>query len=458
MDNSETINLSLEQETFMASTDWRRLAIPQAFRFRGALDRDALGRAIAEVVRRHDPLRMRLVDTPSGVRQYFVPATRDCCITESRLESSDQEQGISDWVNELVGAPLDLTLGPIAVDVLTVGKEDSVLLVRTNHLATDGISMGILERELLASYAAEVGRRARLPELEYAFRDYIAQQCEAGEFLTQPQMEYWSSQFSDYRPREVEGPKEAGGLGPQFVVEFLDKDAVASLQTVAKRNRVGEFSLLCSAAAVALWIEFGEGDVRLTLPYANRDSVRVSQLIGLFMKGLSMRVSLDPTSSISDLIHDSFESWITSRKLSKPPFGNMRMLRELSEAGVPEARRILRKIAGDAAGEQAVDVAVNYVPADRYADGESVEPSLQDVVSVDRIPIPQNFSSPYELVFVLSAANDGSMYPTLLYNPDAVEKDRADRLLQYMVNCLKFYMEQTAGTLGDLRTGILGAG
>ena len=50
--------------------------IPMALRLTGPLDAHALERALAEVVRRHEVLRTRLVDDDGRPRQEIVPADR----------------------------------------------------------------------------------------------------------------------------------------------------------------------------------------------------------------------------------------------------------------------------------------------------------------------------------------------------------------------------------------------
>ena len=45
--------------------------VPNALRLRGALDRDALDGALSELLRRHEPLRTRFLESPEGAEQYI---------------------------------------------------------------------------------------------------------------------------------------------------------------------------------------------------------------------------------------------------------------------------------------------------------------------------------------------------------------------------------------------------
>ncbi|HEU4560320.1 MAG TPA: condensation domain-containing protein, partial [Longimicrobium sp.] len=143
--------------------------IPAALRLAGALDARALERALGEIVRRHEALRTVFTEVDGSPVQVVVPFGGFVVPVEdlSALSEADREAAVRRRVGEEAARPFDLTAGPLfRAALLRLGEEEHVLLLSMHHIVSDGWSMGVLQRELNALYAAyREGRESPLPEL-----------------------------------------------------------------------------------------------------------------------------------------------------------------------------------------------------------------------------------------------------------------------------------------------------
>ncbi|MEM8933812.1 MAG: condensation domain-containing protein, partial [Acidobacteriota bacterium] len=117
--------------------------LSRVVRLRGPLDRDALTRAVAELVARHESLRTVFPDTAEGARAVLLPVERVALRIET-LDATD-EAALDAFSDRTVRAPFDLTDGPLFRPCLAVlADDDHVLALAMHHILSDGWSLGVL--------------------------------------------------------------------------------------------------------------------------------------------------------------------------------------------------------------------------------------------------------------------------------------------------------------------------
>ncbi|HEY0014879.1 MAG TPA: amino acid adenylation domain-containing protein, partial [Longimicrobium sp.] len=176
--------------------------LPFTLRLRGALDVDALERALGEIVRRHEALRTVFAEVDGSPVQVIAPSS-GLPVPVKDLSHLPEETREAEVQRELVeegGArPFDLSAGPLfRAALLRLGAEEHVLLLSMHHIVSDGWSMGVLYRELSALYEAyREGRTSPLPELPVQYADYAVWQRAQleGEALDQ-QLSYWRERLA----------------------------------------------------------------------------------------------------------------------------------------------------------------------------------------------------------------------------------------------------------------------
>ncbi len=154
--------------------------IAGTLRLDGALDLAALARSLDEIVRRHEALRTT-IQAVDGQAVQVVAQRLSISLPMVDLTglSADERESIAlALATEEANLPFDLATGPLVrTRLLRLGVRAHVLVLTVHHIAADGWSLDVLQRELASLYSAYVaGRPSPLPELPLQYSDYAVWQ------------------------------------------------------------------------------------------------------------------------------------------------------------------------------------------------------------------------------------------------------------------------------------------
>jgi amino acid adenylation domain-containing protein len=334
---------------------------PVALRLGGALDAEALDRALVALAARHEALRTSFAAVEGGAVQQVGPAPR-------RVLQVEDLAGLGDGarmdvarrrVREEAVRPFDLARGPLLrATLLRLAPDDHVLALNLHHAATDGWSMGVLFRELGVLYAAFArGEAAALPELPLQYADYAVWQrgTLAGERL-QAQLEWWRGRLAG-APAVLELPSDrprpaVRGTGGARVRTRLPREALDRLQALANEQGATLYMVLLAAfqAVLARWS--GEDDFVVGTPVAGRSRAELAGLIGFFANTLALRADVSGNPVFRALVGRVREATLGAFDHQELPFerlvAELRPERSLSHSPLFQVMFVLQN-AGSAA-------------------------------------------------------------------------------------------------------------
>ncbi|WP_157937623.1 non-ribosomal peptide synthetase, partial [Oceaniglobus roseus] len=284
--------------------------IPAPTRLRGPLDRDAMGRALNEIVRRHDSLRTRFATADGPVQIVEPEFTLDIPVVDlthllpAAREDEARRRAIAD-----AGTPFDLEKGPpVRATLLRLAEDDHVILFNMHHIISDGWSMGVLVTEFSAIYRAyAAGRDHDLPPLAIQYADFARWQRGwlQGETL-QRQLSYWAEALRDAPPvlalpTDRPRPSAQSYRGATHDV-VIPADLVAELYALGARHQSTLYMVLLSAFDVLLARYARERDICVGTYIANRNRAEIESLIGFFVNMLVLRADVDPEADFATLL------------------------------------------------------------------------------------------------------------------------------------------------------------
>ncbi|MBV7698620.1 non-ribosomal peptide synthetase [Streptomyces sp. TRM70350] len=302
----EPLSLSLGQlrlwRLHEADPDNPVWTIPLAVRITGDLDAGLLGRALTEVVRRHEALRTVFVpgEEPASV---VLPAA-DIVLEPVDVPDESAARALAD---EAAARPFDLVGGPVLRPaLLRIAPDDHVLLLTVHHIATDGWSQGVLWSELSSAYAAlRDGRRVDLPELPVQYGDFAVWQRSwlTGAAL-EDQLDHWRRRLEGLRPLALPGvPADAARDDTGVLTEWrLPADLVDAARRVGAEHDATLYMTLLAAFTVTLARWAGTDDLAVGSPVAGRTRAEVEGLIGFFANFVPLRVDLSGDPSFAGLM------------------------------------------------------------------------------------------------------------------------------------------------------------
>nr|WP_314492031.1 non-ribosomal peptide synthetase [uncultured Pseudomonas sp.] len=283
--------------------------IPQALRLRGALNLPALQAAFDALVRRHESLRTRLVETEHGALQV-VEAAAPVQFANAQVPAGEApERYLRDYVQAEAQRPFDLRRGPLMrVGLLRVAVDDHVLLVTQHHIVSDGWSMQVMVDELVALYAAGcAGVPANLPALPIQYVDYASwqrQRMRDGE--RERQLAYWLQHLGpdDYvleLPGDHPRPAEQSARGASHALR-IEAPLYQRLTRLASAHGATPFMLQLAAFQTLLHLYTGKTDIRVGVPIANRNRLEVERLIGFFVNTQVLKAQIDTQADFTTLL------------------------------------------------------------------------------------------------------------------------------------------------------------
>ena len=301
-------------------------------RLAGRLDVAVLGRALAEIVRRHEPLRTVYPDREGDPFQEVLPppvAPPLSRLSLAALPGPCRGQALDAVIHAAVERPFDLRRGPVEQFLLIeAGPEESLLAAAFHHIATDGWSLGLFAHELAALYAAFVaGRPSPLPELPLRYVAVAAaERRELSSPDLQPQLRYWRRQLAGLPPLDLPGDRPRPlSPGPRATSQGIDLPAglAAALRELGRSSGVTPFMVLLGGFTALLARLTGQEDFGVGVPTAGRQRPETQGMIGLFVNTLVLRTPLEGDPGFLALLQRVRDTTVAAQVHQDLPFDKL---------------------------------------------------------------------------------------------------------------------------------------
>ncbi|WP_212004673.1 non-ribosomal peptide synthetase/type I polyketide synthase [Chitinophaga sp. HK235] len=307
--------------------------IPAVYELGDATDPEGLKYALRQIVARHEVLRTTIEGRNRQgiqlVHQEPLP------VEEIQLTASDDLEVL---LTEDINRPFDLQHDyPIRVKFYKTRTERRILLINIHHIATDGWSIEIFQKELLAYYQAYMQQDTSfsLPALEIQYKDFALWQRTwlTGEMLDK-QLNYWKDRLSGYQtlvlPTDYPRPARIDYSGAREAF-LLNKALSDRLRALVRQHGVTIHSALLSSAYILFGKYTGQDDILIGSPIANRHHRQTQDLIGFFVNTLTNRALLSNTQSFEELVRDVHQQQMEAQQYQDLPFEKL-----VSELGVEQ--------------------------------------------------------------------------------------------------------------------------
>ncbi|UCH93606.1 MAG: amino acid adenylation domain-containing protein, partial [Candidatus Aminicenantes bacterium] len=186
--------------------------------------------------------------------------------------------------------PFDLSRVPLLrVGLIKAGHKKYILVIDVHHIIADGMSLGIIARDLRAMYHGKT-----LPALRLQYRDYSQWQKGQKESVEiKQQEEFWLNKFPGELPvlnlpTDFKRPDIQNFAGSSWSFELDDEDT-KRLKTLASEKDATLFMVLFSLYNVWLAKISGQEDIIVGTPAAGRNYPGLENITGMFVNTLALR-------------------------------------------------------------------------------------------------------------------------------------------------------------------------
>ncbi|AVT38330.1 hypothetical protein C6W10_19910 [Plantactinospora sp. BB1] len=276
--------------------------VSRLIRLRGPLDTDALGRALTALVARHEVLRTVFVDAGDTVRQLVLdpePILGETVGWPAGLGDA----GVREAAREFLHRPFDLrTEAPLRACLARLADDDHVLLLAIHHIATDGWSMAIFERELAEAYQGFAASGAWDPADQPTQYQTFArwQHDRLTDELVARQLDYWQRALPPAPPPSLLATAPLGQThsGRAATVSYaVPAPAAAAIARFTADPTVSVFAVLQATVQTVAQRFSGEPAVALATTTLNRKAPEFESTLGFFVNTVALCTDLrdDPS-------------------------------------------------------------------------------------------------------------------------------------------------------------------
>jgi amino acid adenylation domain-containing protein len=268
--------------------------IPQIWRIGGPLEVAALGAALNDLVDRHEALRtaFRIID--GELKQLVLPAA-GLPLTVEEPPAGDPAEWLRERTTAFYRTGFDLAAEiPVRARLFRLGGRDYVLMLVVHHIAHDGWSMEVLNRDLGELYDARLtDRPARLDPLPRQYLDHaLAERHRHRDGDHHGAVRWWQAHLAGFQPFPLPADHPAEHMLGARVSTALPSAMARALARLAGKHRTTSFAVLLANLAIVLADWADVHDLVLGVARAGRSEPGAEHLIGPYAGVLPLRVQL----------------------------------------------------------------------------------------------------------------------------------------------------------------------
>jgi amino acid adenylation domain-containing protein len=170
-------------------------------------------------------------------------------------------------------------------------KQPYILMIDMHHIISDGVSTGILMKELMAFYAGKEQQELKVQYKE--FGQWQQEQNQPGQIS--PQESYWLEQFQTgddipvlQLPTDYTRPAEKTFEGSTVTFE-IPKENTRALKDLALKTETTFFMILLAAFNVFISKLSQQEDIVIGIPVSGRRHSDLEGIVGMFVNTLAIR-------------------------------------------------------------------------------------------------------------------------------------------------------------------------
>lgn len=279
-----------------------------AVRIDGSLSIVLLERSIDIVIRRHEALRTRIVVRSGIPCQDIGPAPAHVL---SVVDLSDQpscaHREVVRLVEEFIETSIDLLIGPLfEARIWRLSDYQHVLVLLIDHIVSDGVSNGIVAREVWECYRqVALGQPVSLPEIPVQFPDYAVWQARTRLAWMEKHGEYWREHLRGAAPTVIPADRIRSDRMPETeaIKHIPFGDALTSaLREAARREHALLSVFVLAAYAVALSDWCRKEDLLLAFASHARHRSALRNVVGFLANMLYLRIQVKRDHTFSELL------------------------------------------------------------------------------------------------------------------------------------------------------------
>jgi amino acid adenylation domain-containing protein len=304
-----------QQRIWILSQDKKNAAVynmPVALKLEGNLNVCFLEKALTQIVERHEILRTIFIEK-NGIPYQKVLTNLNGFFNYKDLSEDHNARAVAEeWLNQEVISSFDLMHEiPIRAFLAKVNIEDYLFLLVIHHIAGDGLSIGIITKELSLLYNAFLSedQKENLKPLRIQYKDYCLYEEKLLDSKSyRDEKAYWLNSLSSpfpvlNLPADRIRPPIKIYQGKYLFYEF-DRNRSRKLKDFGKDYNVSTFMLLLAAVNVLLHKYTSDEEIIIGSPVAGRNHRDLENQVGLYLNTVPLRNKINSSHAFSHFLQE----------------------------------------------------------------------------------------------------------------------------------------------------------
>lgn len=301
--------------------------LPVCVQFEGDIDRDALDRALATLAEWHPMLVSRIVEI-DGEPNFELGSQLH---VEYREEVGSVAKGDAtehmEVLREFAFGPFDIHQQLSRALILKIGDRMHVICVVVHHLAADAFSLPVIMKDLvrLCEFESSSESPAALSAAGMNFIDYLKSiaawnaTAAAKSLMDSYSKDLAESTAVSLVPDIPEDDPRRSSPQRGEIMHRLPSAFAETLRRIAKRESLTDVVPLMCALQLVVWAENQQTDFVINVLSSNRDAPEIVETVGFFAKPIMLRLRLDETMTIQDLLRSARRCWLDTLQTAPLP-------------------------------------------------------------------------------------------------------------------------------------------
>ncbi|WP_246804919.1 condensation domain-containing protein, partial [Mesorhizobium mediterraneum] len=309
---NRTLPLSFNQENLwgihaaLPAASWNHIG--QTLHIQGALDADALERALLDVLRRHEALRTTFVEEDGTVFQRISDQVElELGLWDlAPLPPEERRKRAQRVAQAEIGEPFDLSRDRLLRPTLIrLAKDEHLLVLSMHHIVADGWSVRTLTADLVVCYAARAaGAEPQLPQPAIQFADVAVWERDCAQNgLFEADLRFWRQRLAgcqhDLRLARDAVSTPVPAMRQAFV--RIDPKTSRRLGEWARAEHSTVFIALCAAWKMLLRRYSTNGAVSLCTLVSNRSRAETESIVGPMLNTVVLRTEFPADMAFRDV-------------------------------------------------------------------------------------------------------------------------------------------------------------
>ena len=289
------------------------------------LDKDKVESVFNEIIKRNSSFRTYFKIENNEPRQFILDSYE--LNLKTIIDKEISKKDIPSLIDNFPKA-FDLKFAPLLRVELHYIEDSSLILIDSHHIILDGTSLDILLHDFCTLYNEDI-----LPNKEIEYKDFSVWESK---LLDDDSMilrkDYWNNRFKNYEIPVINLPYDfpvgdKKTFNGNKIYYKIDEDLLNKIFALSKKLNVSDYMIFLTNLYLMLYKYTGQNNIIIGSPIEARNSIKLSNLIGMFVNNIALNLKIDDNETLENLVLDVKDLVLSS--LENQPYPYDLLLKDL---------------------------------------------------------------------------------------------------------------------------------